>query len=246
MANKRLIVHLNKVGFRYGAEKKVLSNVSFKLFQGDRIGLVGDNGSGKSTLLHMIVGLLKPESGEISIFSQPVKTEADFYEVRKKIGLLFQNSDDQLFCPTVLEDVAFGPLNLGYPLAEAKEIALTTLRKLDLSGFENRITHQLSGGEKKIVALATLLSMDPNVLLLDEPTTGLDKSFRNHLSEILAELDSSYILVSHEYDFLAQNTDKIFGLKAGTINFHGSSTALHSHMHSHSAGQVPHSHARVD
>ena len=246
MADSRLVVDLNGVSFRYGNEKKVLDNVSFQLREGDKIGLIGDNGSGKTTLLHLIVGLIKSQRGDISIFERPVATEADFFEVRKKIGILFQNTDDQLFCPTVLEDVAFGPLNLGYSADEAKEIAHATLQRLGLHGFEHRITHELSGGEKRIVALATILSMHPRVLLLDEPTSGLDDSTKHRLKEILADLDLSYIIVSHEYDFLAQSTCKIFGLKGGSIRFHGDATTLHSHFHTHLGGQVSHRHARCN
>ncbi len=245
-AINHVIIQLQNIVFQYSTQNAILNQLSFSMCQGERVGLIGDNGSGKTTLLHLIVGLIKPASGNITIFDRFVQSEEDFYEVRKKIGMLFQHSDDQLFCPTVLEDVAFGPLNLGCSPQEAKEIAYSTLKKLDLAEFENRITHQLSGGEKKILALATLLSMNPQVLLLDEPTTGLDESTRSRLSEILNELHLSYILVSHEYDFLARNTDSIFGLKDGKVNFHGDSAALHSHYHSHPVGQVPHKHTHTE
>ncbi len=118
------------------------------------------------------------------------------------MGLLFQNADDQLFCPTVLEDVAFGPLNQGKPPAEAIGIARETMARLGLQGFEERVTYKLSGGEKKLVSLATVLAMQPQLLLLDEPTSGLDENTKHRLMHILQDLDIAYMIVSHEQDFL--------------------------------------------
>ena len=148
------------------------------------------------------MGLLRPQAGSIVIFGQEVKKEKDFIDVRQKVGLLFQNADDQLFCPTVLEDVAFGPLNLGKTPAEAIQIARETMAGLGLAGFEDRVTYKLSGGEKKLVSLATVLAMQPQLLLLDEPTTGLDETTRHRLIHILQNLDISYLIVSHEHEFL--------------------------------------------
>jgi len=126
MDRNNLIVNLKKLTFLYSADNPVIDNLSFNLYQGDRVGLVGPNGSGKTTLFHIILGLLKPVSGTIELFGKPAKEEKDFREARKRIGLLFQDPDDQLFSPTVLEDVAFGPLNLGKSPEEARDIALKT------------------------------------------------------------------------------------------------------------------------
>ena len=185
MDRNNLIVNLKGLTFSYSADNPVIDNLSFHLYQGDRIGLVGPNGSGKTTLFHIILGLLKPVSGTIELFGKPAKEEKDFREARKRIGLLFQDPDDQLFSPTVLEDVAFGPLNLGKSPEEAKDIALKTLAGLNLSGFKDRITYKLSGGEKRLVSLATVLAMDPDVLLLDEPTNGLDEETEEKITNIL-------------------------------------------------------------
>jgi cobalt/nickel transport system ATP-binding protein len=148
------------------------------------------------------MGLLRPQAGSIIILGQEIRQPRDFLEVRQKVGLLFQHADDQLFCPTVLEDVAFGPLNQGKTPAEATAIARETMDKLGLAGFEDRVTYKLSGGEKKLVSLATVLAMHPQVLLLDEPTTGLDETTRHRLIHILQDLDISYLIVSHEHEFL--------------------------------------------
>ncbi len=236
------VIQLDNVCFSYPGKENLLNELNFTLRQGEKIGLIGDNGSGKTTLLHIIIGILKVTSGRLHIFGKDILSSKDFFLVRQQIGLVFQNSDDQLFCPTVLEDVAFGPLNLGKKPDEAKEIALKTLRDLHLNGFEDCITHQLSGGEKKLVALATVLAMQPKMLLLDEPTSGLDKATKERFSEILGDLKVSYLMVSHEYDFLFSNTDSIYSIQNGDIQYQGKSSTLHSHHHSHPAGGIPHEH----
>jgi cobalt/nickel transport system ATP-binding protein len=156
------------------------------------------------------MGLLKPLPGRIEIFGRHVREETDFTEVRRRIGLLFQDADDQLFNPTVLEDVAFGPLNLGKPKDEAIAIARRTLAFLGMDGFEDRITFKLSGGEKRLVSLATVLAMEPEVLLLDEPGNGLDVRTCARLIEILPSLDLSNILISHELDFMTAVADAVY------------------------------------
>ena len=152
-----MILELDNICFCYEKEKPVLNNLKFSLPEEEKVGLIGYNGSGKTTLLHIIMGLLKPLSGSIRVLGKTVESKKDFLTVRRAIGFLFQNADDQLFCPTVLEDVAFGPLNLGKTPKEARKMAMETLEMLNLNGFENRVTHRLSGGEKKLVSLATVL-----------------------------------------------------------------------------------------
>ncbi len=219
-----------------------MKDLFFELRDKERIGLIGPNGSGKTTLFHVIMGLLRPLSGKIEIFGHPVRDERDFRPVRQRIGLLFQDADDQLFSPTVLEDVAFGPLNQGKSVKEAKNIASETLISLGLKGFESRITHKLSGGEKKLVSLATVLAMRPKVLLLDEPTTGLDSETTERIIGILKDIDISYVFISHNMDFIAQTTDKIYGMVDGQI-FLEEEKVPHTHAHAHGYGKVPHTHS---
>ena len=242
MGADRLVIDLENISYTYPDGRSVLSGLSFKLTEGARAGLIGPNGSGKTTLLHLLMGLIPPTDGKIRLFGREMESEADFRESRKKIGLVFQNADDQLFSPTVLEDVAFGPLNLGASPAEAKETALKTLNDLNLAGFEDRISYRLSGGEKKLVALATVLAMDPAVLVMDEPTTGLDEETNEHIVSILNGLDKTLLVVSHEYSFLAQTTRDFYGMRSGQIFYAGDSTKLHTHYHVHAAGEVPHKH----
>ncbi len=197
------LIELKDITYTYpGASRPVFEGFNFQLRPDNHLGLTGPNGCGKTTMLHLIMGLIRPQAGSIVVFGDEVKKEQDFVKVRQQVGLLFQNPDDQLFCPMVLEDVAFGPLNQGKPPAEAVRIARETMDKLGLAGFEDRVTYKLSGGEKKLVALATVLAMQPKLLLLDEPTTGLDEATRHRLIHILQDLDIAYMIVSHEPEFL--------------------------------------------
>lgn len=210
------LIRVHNIRFKYRS-RYILDGVDLEVHRGDRIGLVGPNGSGKTTLCHIIMGLLKPESGDVEIFGKLRKEDSDFEDVRGRIGFLFQDADDQLFCPTVLEDVAFGPLNLGKTAAEAKAIVRSTLKSLKLEGFEERITYQLSGGEKRLVSLATVLAMEPEVLILDEPTTGLDEATSERLVEILKGAELPYILISHDKEFVRQTTTSLYRIKNGKI-----------------------------
>jgi cobalt/nickel transport system ATP-binding protein len=235
------LIRFEHVTFAYPGRKPVLDKVSFDIEEGSRVGLIGPTGSGKTTLLFHIMGLLKPTSGTMKIFGKQMTAERDFTSVRRRIGFLFQNSDDQLFNPTVIEDVAFGPLNLGKGARQAKEIALQTLADLGLEGFADRLTHKLSGGEKRLVALATILAMEPEMLLLDEPTTGLDPTTKARLVEILNRRRLPCLIASHEYDFLADTTQTFMALEEGRIITEGK-PMLHSHTHAHHLGRVPHKH----
>jgi len=236
-----LIIHLKDICFSYPGSAPVLDNLNLKFYRGNRFGLMGPNGSGKTTLFQVIMGLLKPSTGSIEIFNQPARTEKDFRRVRRKIGLLFQDADDQLFSPTVLEDVAFGPLNLGKTRDEAIEIGRNTLKFLGLSGFEDRVTYKLSGGEKKLVSLATVLAMQPEVLLLDEPTSGLDEKTKEILKGVLSDLNLSYIFISHEFDFLTEIADSIYAMENGRIYF-DHEVHVHQHVHAHPHGTYVHKH----
>lgn len=242
MGENSVIIQLENIGFSYTGGGSVLDNLCFTLKEGEKLGLIGQNGSGKTTFLQIIMGLIKPSSGTIRAFGKLIETKEDFFEIRRKIGFLFQNADDQLFCPTVLEDIAFGPLNLGKSPAEARKMAMQTLERLNLKGFEERVTHKLSGGEKKLVALATVLVMQPKALLLDEPTTGLDEDTNIRIIALLNSLDISYVIVSHEYDFLARTTHDVYSIQGGRIMYNGDSNTLHSHYHRHLKGGLRHRH----
>lgn len=235
------IIKFKDIKFSYPGGETVLNNLDFEFFSGDRMGLIAPNGSGKTTFFHLIMGLNSPVSGEIALFGRAATTSKDFEEARRRIGLLFQDPDDQLFSPTVIDDVAFGPLNLGKSREEARKIAQQTLSDLGLEGFEDRITFKLSGGEKRLVSLATVLAMEPDVLLLDEPLNGLDYDSGLRIAQIISGLDQSYIIISHDIDFLLYTTDKICTLKRGRIIFEDESH-IHEHRHIHAHGRYPHKH----
>jgi cobalt/nickel transport system ATP-binding protein len=241
MQQNNVLINLEGISFKYPQGPLVLDELDFKLERGNRVGLIAPNGSGKTTLLHIIMGLLKPISGKLEIFGKPVREESDFATARGCIGLLFQDADDQLFSPTVLEDVAFGPLNLGKSKSDAIQIARQTLDSLGLAGFEDRITFKLSGGEKRLVSLATVLAMEPEVLLLDEPMNGLDINTKVKLTDILCGLDLSYVLISHDFDFLAETADSIYTMAEGKILL-DRELHLHQHVHAHEHGVYPHQH----
>jgi cobalt/nickel transport system ATP-binding protein len=211
------LIELHDVDFAYDPARPVLRGCNFALCRGERVALVGSNGSGKTTLLHLIVGLLRPTRGRIAAFGRDRVVEADFHEVRARVGLLFQDADDQLFCPTVAEDVAFGPLNLGKPRDEVRRIVAATLDSLGLTGYDERITYHLSGGEKRLVALATVLAMQPDVLLLDEPSSELDEAASARLIGILAGLPQAMIVVSHERSFWQQVATSALELREGRL-----------------------------
>jgi len=211
------LIELRGVSFGYGPGHPVLRDLSFELQPGERVVLTGSNGSGKTTLLHAIMGLAIPQSGEVEVFGEVRRREPDFHAVRREVGLLFQDSDDQLFCPTVFEDVAFGPLNLGMRPQAVEEVVARTLAMLGLTGYEDRITYKLSYGEKKMVALATILAMEPRILLLDEPTAGLDETHEGRLTAILQDLPQEMIVVSHNRIFLEQVATRIAHLKEGRV-----------------------------
>lgn len=194
---------LEGIGFTHpGRKEPLFSGVALTLHPGERIGITGRNGSGKSTLLHLASGLVVPDSGGIAICGRECRDEKDFVEARKHVGYLLQHAEDQLFCATILEDVAFGPYNQGCSASEAEGMALATLNDLGLAHLADRNGQRLSGGEQKLAALATILVMNPDMLFLDEPTNDLDDVARDVLVDVLAAHSLPALVVSHDVAFL--------------------------------------------
>lgn len=223
--------------------RPVLKGASLALQAGERLALVGANGAGKSSLLHIILGLKRPDAGQVLAFGNEYRTEAEFRTLRGRIGLLFQDSDDQLFCPTVLEDLAFGPLNLGLAPEAARRKAEEVLKQLGLASFADRVSYRLSAGEKRLVALATVLAMEPEILLLDEPNTGLDVQSEARLVEQLLALPQAMVIVSHDKELLAKVATRTLLLRDGRLIEATLHSHFHEHLHIHAPGlDADHSH----
>lgn len=219
MNKREPLIKFIDLSFAYPTRDYVFKKLNFNFYKGERVGLSGPNGSGKTTLFQLIMGLLKPNGGKVEILGKERRTEDDFIEVREKIGLLFQDPDDQLFSPTVAEDIAFGPLNLRKSPQDTEKILKDTLEIFSLSGFEDRITYNLSYGEKRLVSMATVWAMQQKILLLDEPVVWLDEKTIAKMIRILNNNPYlSYIIISHDEKFLKETTNCIYLLDNGKIN----------------------------
>jgi energy-coupling factor transport system ATP-binding protein len=212
-----LAVCCERVSFSYpDSERPALSEISFELRRGEYVGVVGPNGGGKSTLVRLLNGLLKPDSGRIRVFSHDPATEP--FEVRRHLGVLFQNPENGLVAPFVEDDVAFGLENLGVPREKMRERVAGAIRSVGLEGYERREPNTLSGGEKQRVALAGLLAVEPEILVLDEPTSMLDAAGRGEVLERLEALRArkSVLHVTHHLEELI-NADRILVFNGGEL-----------------------------
>ena len=221
MANKEPLIRLSDVRFSYNGGPEFFKGINLELRRGERLAVVGAAGSGKTTLFHIIMGLNRIDAGRIEVAGREIARPKDFDPVRRTVGFLFQNSEDQLFCPTVAEDVAFGPLNLGKTIEEAERIVARTLERLDITRIADRVTHELSGGQKRLVALATVLAMEPEVLLLDEPTSSLDPRAKRALVSILDKIAGTQVVASHDMEFVRATCQRVLVLDNGRILANG-------------------------
>jgi cobalt/nickel transport system ATP-binding protein len=209
-----------------GAKRPALSDVSLSISAGEHVAIVGPNGAGKSTLLLHLNGILEPGAGSLSIGGLEV-VPRNLAEIRQRVGLVFQDPDDQLFMPTLLEDVAFGPLCHGATNADAEARARRALDSVGLSDVDPfRPAHHLSGGEKRRAALATVLSMDPGVLALDEPSAALDGRGRRQIAEILRARHQTLLVVTHDVEFAAAICSRMILIDEGRVVFDGPTSEL--------------------
>ncbi len=210
------LVEMKDVSFAYADGTRALQSISFRITHGESVALVGANGAGKSTLLQHLNGYLRPTAGDVRVGDFPVNRQT-LQDVRRSVGMVFQDPNDQLFMPTVMEDVAFGPLNLGLSGEEAAERVEDALRQVGALHLKDRPPHHLSGGEQRAVAIATVLAMSPDILVLDEPSTGLDPVSRRHLIEWLRGYRHTKIIASHDLDLVLDLCQRTIVLAQGRI-----------------------------
>ncbi len=199
----------------YEKNVEVLKDLSFTIEKGEAIGLIGANGAGKSTLMKALLGLL-PYSGDILVDGLRVEKE-NLKEIRKKLGLVLQDPDDQMFMPRVLDDMTFGPMNYGMSRGEAEKKSDEILERLGLSELRERYNHKISGGEKRMAAIATVLAMEPEVLLMDEPSSNLDPYNRRQVINAVNSLSITKIIASHDLDMILDTCDRVILLSSGRI-----------------------------
>jgi cobalt/nickel transport system ATP-binding protein len=214
------IVEVKNLHHAYSDGTVALRDVSFRITHGESVAIIGANGAGKSTLLLHLNGYLAPTSGEIRIGDFPL-TRTTLPEIRRTVGMVFQDPDDQLFMPTVHDDVAFGPLNLGLPDEETEQRVKNALNQVGAAHLANKPPYHLSGGEKKRVAIATVLSMSPDILVMDEPTSGLDPFARRQLMELLRDFHHTKIFTSHDLDMVIELCERTIVLHGGEIKADG-------------------------
>ena len=218
------MIEFQNVSFAYEKDRPILRGLSFRIRPGEAVGLVGANGAGKSTVMKLLLGLLEGD-GKILIDGTEVCRQA-LPEIRRKLGFVLQNSDDQMFMPTVYEDMMFGPLNYGLSREEAEARVDSVLARLQLAGLKHRYNHKISGGEKRMAAIATVLAMDPEAVLMDEPTSALDPYNRRIVINTIRELEQTKVITSHDLDMILDTCERVILLSDGEIAADGPAREL--------------------
>jgi len=209
------IIQLNNLSFGYDGDLRAISDLNFSVARGESVGIIGSNGCGKSTLFKLMAGLIGGD-GNIEIKGLKV-VKKNLPEIRRALGFMFQDSDNQMFMPTVFDDMIFGPSNYGLSKEDAARTVDETLDKLGISHLRDRHNYALSGGEKRMAALATILAMKPEILLLDEPTTGLDPYSRRKIIGNLNSMKETRLIASHDLDMILECCERVILLDKGTV-----------------------------
>ena len=209
------MLSFDKVKFSYPGGDTVLDEVSFTINEGERVGMIGANGAGKSTIMKSALGLVATE-GRITVCGLEMN-KANLAEIRKMLGYVLQDSDDQMFMPTVIEDMIFGPMNYGKTREEAEQIADRTLKLLHVEKLKNKHNHKISGGEKRMAAIATVLAMEPKLMLMDEPSAALDPHNRRMLINVLNDIPVTKLIATHDLDLVLETCDRVILVNDGKI-----------------------------
>ena len=209
------MIEFQHVSFAYEKDRPVLRDLSFRIEKGEAVGLIGANGAGKSSVMKLLLGLLQGE-GKILVDGVEVRKDT-LAEIRRKLGFVLQNSDNQMFMPTVYEDMMFAPLNYMLTREEAEARVDAVLARLHLEHLKHRYNHKISGGEKCMAAIATVLAMEPEAVLMDEPTSALDPYNRRIVINTIRELDQTRIITSHDLDMILDTCDRVILLSEGRI-----------------------------
>lgn len=210
------VIEIKKLDFSYVENQMVLKHIDLSIEKNEKVGLIGSNGVGKSTLLKILVGILSTDESSISVCDMSLNKK-NLKEIRRQVGYIFQDSDSQLFMPTVYADVSFGTKNYGYSNEEVKIRTMNALKQVQLDGISDKQIYHLSGGEKKLVSIAGILTLDPQIILMDEPSASLDPKNRRNLIQILNDLDCAYFIASHDLDFIYDTCDRVILLHHGQI-----------------------------
>lgn len=222
------------LSFTYPDGTQALKNINIEIEKGEKVAIIGPNGAGKSTLFSHFNGLTEPTSGCVKIEGKPISFEKDeLLKVRQKVGIVFQDPNDQLFAPTVKEDIAFGPMNLGLSYDEVEKRVEDALKMVGMENYEDKTPHHLSGGQQKRIAIAGIIAMKPELMILDEPTAGLDPDGVEKVLNIMNQLNEegmTLIISSHDIDMISKYADKIFVLYNGEIIESGNKNKIFSDM----------------
>lgn len=210
------MIEFQNVKFSYESGKDVIHDMSFRIEKGESVGLIGANGAGKSTIMKLLLGLLQAVDGKVLIDGTEVKKET-LGEIRAKLGFVLQNSDNQMFMPTVYEDMIFGPLNYGLSREVVDKRVDEVLERLGLEYLKHRYNHKISGGEKRMGAIATILAMEPAAILMDEPTSALDPYNRRLVINTIRELDQTKLIASHDLDMILDTCDRVILISGGRV-----------------------------
>ncbi len=219
------ILKIENLSFSYEKNEQVLNDINFIAHDGESIGIIGANGIGKSTLMKLLVGLYLNYKGVLEICGHPVDKN-NLNHVREHIGYVFQDSDSQLFLSTVEDDVAFGPQNYGLSDEEVEKRVTEALEKVHITELRKKQTYKLSGGEKKLASIATILAMEPDIIIMDEPEAALDPRNRKNLIKIVNEINSLKLITSHDLDFIMDTCERVVLLDEGRIIADGASKEI--------------------